>query len=42
AGKAESPAENPETPVDGSDFQRRIGAMETQLDAALQGQEPLF
>ncbi|AEV24940.1 hypothetical protein Dsui_0527 [Azospira oryzae PS] len=42
AGKAESPAENPETPVDGPDFQRRIGAMETQLDAALQGQEPLF
>lgn len=42
AGKAESPAENPETPVDGSDFQRRIGAMEIQLDAALQGQEPLF
>jgi len=28
--------------VDESDFQRRIGAMETQLDALLQGQERLF
>jgi len=33
---------SPDSVVDESDFQRRIGVMETQLDALLQGQERLF
>lgn len=41
-GAPESPGANAAAHVDDSDFQRRIGAMEAQLDAALQGQEPLF